>query len=333
MGPGETFPREELLPDIGCATGSLSCLSARNAWTLPGPLGDGVAALGGFVGKVDEVRVWGVALGGSQLAEFAYLSGNAVRITHPAAAALSGYYRFNEGNGTTVHDWSAHRRDLALRRDYAVIPARRLPNARAGGGYEVVGEDVIAFYGVGLEEVFAGLGGGSVDNNHGQQRRRHLLSGDGGGGGEGVGGEADRRDAGVRTSAHGGDSFYGLLPENATGGGDKDSFYGLLPGNASDGGAEDSFYGFYGVDTTRGEDPRLLGLLGGSSYGGAGAATGGGATKEEGEDEDERVPLLPSAWMEGVGRNGCCASGCQLCEGGFNAARRSVGGRVRVAGA
>jgi hypothetical protein len=33
-----------------------------------------------------------------------------------------------------VHDWSAHDRDLSLRRDYAVIPARRMPDMR--GGYE-----------------------------------------------------------------------------------------------------------------------------------------------------------------------------------------------------
>ena len=48
VGPGETYPREELLPDAGaCAIGSLSCLDPANGWTLPGPMGDGVGALGG----------------------------------------------------------------------------------------------------------------------------------------------------------------------------------------------------------------------------------------------------------------------------------------------
>jgi hypothetical protein len=89
-------------------------------------MGDGVGALGGFLGKVDEVRVWGVALSGRQLAEFSYLSGNAVRAAHPEAAFLAGYYRFNEGAGTAVHDWSAHGRHLALRRggglSFVVLP-------------------------------------------------------------------------------------------------------------------------------------------------------------------------------------------------------------------
>ena len=32
--------------------------------------------------------------------------------------------------------------------------------------------------------------------------------------------------------------------------------------------------------------------------------------------------------MEGVGKNGCCASKCQLCEGGFSPKRHTVGGRI-----
>ena len=289
VAASETYPREALLPDVGCAAGSFSCLhiARANAWTLPSAMGDGVGAPSGFVGKVDEVRVWGTALHARHIAEFSSLSGNAVRVAHPAAAALEMYYRFNEGNGTVVHDWSAHRRDLELRRGYAVIPARRMPHmgrTSEGGSLEA---RLDAFYGLeGLgDERFYGLNAQGL----GAKNTESGVYG---------GGDVRERQPPLLGDAHGaaaGDGFYGL-------------------------GEGDGFYGFYGVNAA-GEEESGEGA--GTPEVGAGVGVFEGGT--EGVDQ---TPRLPSAWMEGVGKNGCCASNCQLCEGGYSVKRNTVGTRV-----
>ena len=200
------------------------------------------------MGKVDEVRVWGVALSARQLAEFSFLSGNAVRAAHPAAAALAGYYRFNEGNGTVAHDWSVHRRDLALRRGYAVITSRRLPDARR------------------LAAAAAAAA-------------------------------AAARERVVRL----GDAFYGLRGE----------FYGVSVVAAR--GSQDGGGG--GVDEQQKDAEEEITIEGAMSR----------------DSAEEVVPVgspFRSAWMEGVGKYGCCVSGCRLCEGGFSVKTNTVGGRV-----
>ena len=240
----------------------MSCIDPSiQAWTLPSVAGDGVGAHAGFVGKLDEVRVWGVTLREGQLREFALLSGNAVRTAHPFASLLAAYYRFNEGNGTVVHDWSAHRRDLTLFKDYAVIRANRMPSMRrhpekvveagrqrreeaaADSMYGLSGLGGDVFYGVAF---LSGLGTAGVGGGGG--------SGGGGGGGVGSGGSGGGSDDGIdmrrrrqllsSATTTAGDEFYGLDnshgldnthgPDNSSG---LDSLYGL--GN---------FYGFYGLN-------------------------------------------------------------------------------------
>lgn len=279
VGSRERYPREELLPDVACAVGTLSCFDTTDGSTPPrGAFGDGDgdgagaldgAALGGFVGKVDEARVWGVALTARQLAEFSFLSGNAIIAAHPASASLAGYYRFNEGSGTTVHDWSAHGRHLMLSRGYAELPRTR----------RVMYASSVA-------------------------TEREML-----GGGE--------------TTARSDDAFYGL----------QGGFYGVRVGAGGGGDVDElgddalslGVHGFYGVDAAGGgEDARWRGL-----GDGPGRGDGGGESAAEGGDGDESsASHLPSAWMEGVGKRGCCATYCQLCEGGYRSERHTVGGRV-----
>lgn len=191
-----------------------------------------------------------------------------------------------------------------------MVPARRMPNMRrfeeegAGVGAASGGGPRLDFYGLGVEEfyglsVVAGGGGLHQDlSSGGVDERRHKQRE----------GEERRR----RRLLSGDENQREARVESTT--------LGSQRGNL------DLFYGFYGFM----ENTRLRGLEdlpGGRQNAGDGAGSGGGGGGGMTEEE-EPVPHLPSAWMEGVGKNGCCASHCQMCEGGFSPRRHIVGGRI-----
>lgn len=55
-----------------------------------------------FVGKLDDISLWNVALDETTIRRYAFerMAGN--------EKGLLGYWSFNEGSGSTVHDWSYH---------------------------------------------------------------------------------------------------------------------------------------------------------------------------------------------------------------------------------
>ena len=58
-----------------------------------------------WFGKIDEFRVWKKALSGETISNWMH---RPVDNTHPDYADLVAYYRFNEGNGSTVNDESSY---------------------------------------------------------------------------------------------------------------------------------------------------------------------------------------------------------------------------------
>ena len=65
-----------------------------------------------FDGKIDEVAVWNVELTSAEVTAI-YNSGNMLNVSsdsgnYASADNLSGYYRFNEGSGTSLQDNSSN---------------------------------------------------------------------------------------------------------------------------------------------------------------------------------------------------------------------------------
>ena len=65
-----------------------------------------------FDGKIDEVAVWNVELTSAEVTAI-YNSGNMLNVSsdsgnYASADNLQGYYRFNEGSGTSLQDNSSN---------------------------------------------------------------------------------------------------------------------------------------------------------------------------------------------------------------------------------
>ena len=65
-----------------------------------------------FDGKIDEVAVWNDELTSAEVTAI-YNSGNMLNVSsdsgnYASAANLQGYYRFNEGSGTSLQDNSSN---------------------------------------------------------------------------------------------------------------------------------------------------------------------------------------------------------------------------------
>ena len=84
----------------------LAAVAAAAAVASGGPLrvggtGEVSGAYGRFDGAIDEVRVWKVARTQAQIAA---ARGSTIDPSSPSFADLTGYWRFDEGAGTTTAD-------------------------------------------------------------------------------------------------------------------------------------------------------------------------------------------------------------------------------------